>query len=97
MRPYFMCFIILEMKLRDLPQQKNCKIILNVFSFLKIFLKRYGRGWKYHYPTESWIQDQNGEKKYFNNYIWMVKTLQESDIAEDEFVTLNEFKQHSAQ
>jgi len=59
-------------------------------------LYSYGRGWKYHYPTETWVGDQDGGgKKYFNTLGWQVKTMQETEINKEEYLTLNEFKTQS--
>jgi len=58
----------------------------------------YGRGWKYHYPTETWITEQDpANRKYFNTLIWQTKGLQDGEINQEEYLTLNEFKLQSTQ
>lgn len=84
----------MEKKHIDIMQLKNCKNCPPIKYILNKF--RYGRGWKYHYPTETWIGDQDqGGKRYFNTTSWQTKTLQDSEINEEEYLTLNEFKLQS--
>ena len=81
----------------DIMPLKNCNRHIIPDRILIIFL-RYGRGWKYHYPTETWITEQDpANKKYFNTLNWHIKGLQDGEINQEEFLTLNEFKVQNTQ
>mgnify|MGYP001108975132 CR=1 FL=1 len=54
----------------------------------------YEKGWKYHYPTETWILEQP-TRKYFNTQSWLVEDLKENEINADECLTLKDFELQS--
>jgi len=58
----------------------------------------YTRNWKYHYPTETWVQiDTTGKAgqsgcKYFNVSNWETVMTNQLDFSSEDFLTLNDFK-----
>jgi len=59
----------------------------------------YAKNWKYHYPSETWVQidvtqkaGTQGSCKYFNVSNWETVITNQIDFNNEEFLTLNDFK-----